>query len=237
MREEPVRSLWMGVLKGWAAGELFYGKGWLGLTAVMIFPILWKKGKGRRREWERQQIGSQFKDALTALSFAVEVGYSMENAVGEAVKDLRLLYGNEARIVKEFEKLRNQLQVNITVESAFEIFAGESGNEDIEYFSNVLSLAKRNGGNLSCVIRSAAERIGQKIAVKEEIETIVSGKKMEQQVMMLIPYGMILYLRLTAPEFILPLYGSEWGIGVMTACLAVCLCAEKIGNKILCIQI
>ena len=57
-----------------------------------------------------------------------------------------------------------------------------------------------------------------------EVDTIISGKKkMEQRVMSLIPAVIVIYLKVTAKEFIQPLYGNIAGIIIMTVCLGYML--------------
>ena len=68
--------------------------------------------------------------------------------------------------------------------------------------------------------------------VIDTINTIISGKKMEQTVMNIMPFGMIIYLRITSPEFIEPLYGNLFGAAVMSVCLVVYAAAFMLGRKI-----
>ncbi|MGN0481364.1 MAG: type II secretion system F family protein [Lachnospiraceae bacterium] len=181
--------------------------------------------------------GRQFADALNSMAFAVEVGYSVENAVGEAIRDMEMMYGRESVIVTQLEKIRHKTSVNIPIEQAFDELADSINNEDIKYFAHIFSMAERSGGNLISIISNTAKRINKKYEVKAEIETILSAKKMEQQIMAAIPYGIILYLRLTGKEFIVSLYGNVVGVAVMTVCLWVCVAADKIAGHILEIQI
>lgn len=50
--------------------------------------------------------------------------------------------------------------------------------------------------------------------------------------MNIMPFGMIIYLRITSPEFIEPLYGNLFGAAVMSVCLVVYAAAFMLGRKI-----
>ena len=50
------------------------------------------------------------------------------------------------------------------------------------YFAEVFRYAKRSGGDLMAVIKNTAQIIQQKEEVMSEVDTIISGKKMEQRV-------------------------------------------------------
>ncbi len=237
IKSEPYITIIAGLIKIVLTAELFYGNWYLAVPFMFLFIPLRKQGLKNKERQEQALLDKQFADALNSMSFAVEVGYSMENAVREALKDMRVMYGSDAMIVKALAQIINKMEVNITVEQAFDEFADGSGNEDICYFAHVLALAKRSGGNLNSVLRNTAQRICKKLEVKSEIDTIVSGKKMEQAVMSVIPYGMIAYLRITSPEFVVPLYGNIVGIAVMTVCLLVCTGAGRLSKRFLAIQV
>ena len=82
------------------------------------------------------------------------------------------------------------------------------------------------------IIRNTASVIRDKNEVAEDIRTIISGRRMEQMVMNVVPFGIIVYLRLASPEFMEPLYGNAAGVAVMTGCLAVYALAIALGRKI-----
>ena len=70
-----------------------------------------------------------------------------------------------------------------------------------------------------------------------EIDTIISGRKMEQKVMVCIPLGIIMYLRITSNGFVNMLYGNAAGIIVMTLCLMVYVAAVYMAVKIVDIKV
>lgn len=217
--------------------ELFYGCFLIGIPfLVLLIPI--RKRKNIQIEKNKiKEMGRKFSSALNSMAFAMEVGYSMENAVNESIKDMIMMYGEEDLLVHELKKISHKISVNIPIEQAFCELADQINNEDIKYFSNIISLSKRSGGNLISVINNTAKRISKKVEVENEINTIVSGKKMEQKIMSAIPYLIILYLRITASEFIIPLYGNLIGIVIMTVSLLVCIGANMVADKLLNIQV
>ena len=54
----------------------------------------------------------EFSDGMQAVSFALNTGYSIENAFAEAVGELELLYGKESSIVREFRMMVNRIKRN-----------------------------------------------------------------------------------------------------------------------------
>lgn len=193
-----------------------------------------------REKLKRQRkakLNIQFKDGIMALSASLGTGYAIENAFREAYVEVSLLYGKDSYISKEFEYMIYQLQINITVEEVLEDFGKRSGLEDIENFAQIFKIAKRSGGDLIQVIRSTAETIGQKIDTKREILTILSAKKYEQKIMNLVPFGIILYIKISNPEFLNIMYETIMGRIIMSICLIVYCVAYKISESIVNIHV
>ena len=105
------------------------------------------------------------------------------------------------------------------------------------YFAEIFRYAKRSGGDLMAVIKNTAQIIQQKEEVMSEVDTIISGKKMEQRVMSLIPAVIVIYLKVTAKEFIQPLYGNIAGIIIMTVCLGVYVISDMWAKRIVNIEV
>jgi tight adherence protein B len=130
-----------------------------------------------------------------------------------------------------------RLKRNENIEDILEDFAVRSEAEDIQYFAAVFRYAKRCGGDLIGIIRKTAQMISEKAETMNEIQTVISGKKMEQRVMGVIPFCIIGYLRITSFDFIAPLYGNALGAVVMTGCLAIYVLAGYIAKRIVNIEI
>ena len=188
-----------------------------------------EKKKGLFRE--------QFKDFMQALAIALNVGYSVENAIREAKKELSRIYPKESRIMKELKLMENQMDMNIPVEQIFGNFSNNVNQEDVESFITVFSIAKRMGGDSIEILKSTARNISEKIEVEKEIQTLLAAKEFEFKIMSIVPFGIIIYMRLTFSEFMEILYGNELGILVMSGCLMVYGLAYMMGRKIVKIKV
>ena len=179
----------------------------------------------------------QFRDAIQAMASALNAGYSPENALKEAQKDLMVLYGSQMRIQKEFRYMSGQLHLNVPMEQILEEWASRTQQEDVQNFASIFYTAKKSGGNLIGIIRSAVRQISGKIEVKREIQTLMSAKRLEFRIMCAVPFAIIGYMKLSFPEFMDQLYGNLVGRGVMTVCLCVYAGAYGMGKRIINIEI
>ena len=220
-----------------AVGIIFYNSF---LAVILLLPLCWVYVRIQKRELakrEDERLAGAFKDGIIAVSFSLNVGYSIENAFREAYKEMQMLYGSESRIAKEFRIICNRMAQNENIEDIFMDFAEESKVEDIIYFAEIFRYAKRSGGDLISIIRNTTQIIQQKEEVLSEIDTIISGKRMEQRVMSIIPAAIVVYLKFTAAEFIQPLYGNMYGAVIMTVCLIVYVIADMWAKRIVNIEV
>ncbi len=210
------------------------------LAALVLSPYIYLHFKESRKIEEKKRrlkAACEFKDGIMSVAFSLSVGYSIENSFAEATIQLKSLYGKDSEIVQEFELIVNRLAQNENLEDILDEYADKSNVEDIKYFAEVFRYAKRSGGDILSVIRNTAMVIKEKADVNSEVETILSGKRMEQKVMSIIPFGIILYLKLTARGFISALYGNIMGAFIMTMCLCAYVLADQWAKRIVNIEV
>lgn len=218
-------------------GGLFYQSiiAILLLSPFILFYIrIKRKELIEKRKWK---LNLEFRDGITSLSAALCAGYSAEHAFEEAIKDLRLLYSENSLIIQEFYYMVNQIRVNVTVENTLRDFGERTGIEDILSFSEVFSTAKRTGGDLTKIIKTTCNTINDKIEVKREIITLITAKKLEANIMNVIPILILCYLFLSSPGFLDPLYHNLSGIIIMTILLAGYMGAYLLSQKIIAIKV
>lgn len=207
---------------------------------IFLAPFCFLYPKFKRKELmenRKRRLVAEFKDAIMILSSLISAGYSLENGIGETLTELRLLYTEDALIIKEFEYIKHLIFMNISVEKAFDDFAYRSHCEDIKSFAKVLRIAKRSGGELRKIIAHTVSVISDKVRVKEEIITMTSGKRFEQKVMNIFPLLIVLYIDITTPGFFGLMYTSIVGRIFMSICLPIYIFAIVLSKRLLNIEV
>lgn len=185
----------------------------------------------------RQTLNRQFKDALLAIAGALRAGYSMENALAESLTEMNQMYGSQSPICQELKTMNVQLGLGISMEKVFIDFAERSGVADIETFSAVFGIAKRTGGDLVEIIQKTSSDIASKIDTANEIAVVVRSKRLERNIMVLMPPLIILYIDLSAGSILAPLYEGILGRIIMTVCLAAYIGAFFLSRRIMDIEV
>ncbi len=230
---------WFGASVGITAilSWLFY-QSWYGMLLLIPVSVFCRNSYVESCKKKRQQeLLEQFKDGIQAVSSALLAGYSVENAWKEAEKELCRLHGREAWMAKEWRQMNLEVGMNEPIEKKLMGFAMRSGCEDIESFAEVFAFAKRSGGDFAKIIRTTVSRMRGKMEVEREIATVLAGKKLEGRIMNVMPLFILAYLNVTSKEFLQTLYGSPFGVFVMTTALAVYGAALKLSEKILDIRV
>lgn len=194
---------------------------------------VWRETKRKKMKQRKRELGLQFKDCIQSVCTNLKAGYSVENAFKESLTDIRLLYGNECYMAKELTCMIQGLANNISMEDLLLSLGERSGITDIREFGNVFAIAKRNGGNMTDILMRTSTVIGKKMEIDREIQVLISAKRMEQQIMNMVPFAIIVYISFTSPGFFDVLYHNALGVGIMTVCLVVYFIAYHISSRII----
>ncbi len=197
-----------------------------GVTAA-VYLVMTARRLGAER---RKRLQYHFRDFLSALHTSLAAGYSMENAVRSAASDIQKLYGEADLLTRELKNIVRQMSYQRPEEQLFRELGERSGAEDIRSFGEILMIAKRTGGSMDHVLESTWRNLCEKIDTEKEIDALVAAKRYEQQLMSLMPAGVILYLKIGFHGFLDQMYGNTTGVLVMSACLGLYLAAFFLGR-------
>lgn len=189
------------------------------IAGVMYLPIRTKQILEKRRK----ELNTQFRDMLDGITTSVGAGNNVQNALHMVYSDLKVQYAEDAYILQELEVILSGMQSNFRVEDLLEDFGDRSGNEDIKSFVNVFKISYRKGGDMQQILRNTHEILSRKMEIKEDIETIVSGSKLDQMVLVFMPIVLIGIVKVLSPDmaanFVTPagLLSTTIAIGLFVA--------------------
>ena len=237
-RQEKIANIIFAAVVLFLVGYVFY-RNWILSAILMLFSVKFPEIRTKQIiEKRKNQLTLQFKDMLYSLSSALSVGKSVETGIRDSLQDLRVMYPDpNTDILREMEYILRGIGMNNTVEEMFAQFGERAHLEDIDNFVDIFDTCKRRGGDLIEVLRSTSNTIGEKIEVKQEINTMISGKKYEFNFMMILPVIMVEFLALTSGDYMDPVFTEPAGIAAMTAAIAIFAVAYVVGSKIMKIDI
>ena len=96
---------------------------------------------------------------------------------------------------------------------------------------------KRSGGNWRRIIGDVVQHIQDKHDARREIEVMIASKKLEQQVLNVIPLGILLFLQISSWDYMSVLYHNMTGVICMSICLLLYGAGFLLSEKILQIKV
>lgn len=200
---------------------------------VPFYPVFLKIRAKRLLQAQKQELCLQFKETISSVAVALNAGYSVENAWREAKGEIAQMYGEKALMVQELQHLLAHLAMNVPLEELLYDFALRSDIEDVISFCQVFFFAKRSGGDFIGIIRTTADRIGQKIELQRQLAADLAARRLESRIMNVVPLVILLYLNLTSPGYFDVLYGNASGVCIMSVCLGMYLLAYALSEHML----
>jgi len=183
-------------------------------------------------EKKKSKLNSQFRDMLEALSTNLGAGKNVMDSFKSVYDDMKIQYEEDAFILRELEVIISGMANNIDIEDLLMDFGVRSGNDDIQSFANVFKVCYRKGGNIKETIRATYKILSDKMEILEEIETMVTSSKTEQNIMVVMPIALIGIIKLMSPEF-----GDNFvtpaGIVATTIAIVLFVASYFVGKSIL----
>lgn len=211
----------------------FYRSAWAVAPMLPVGGVFVYYRQQKRMRRKKQQLLLEFKECVLSVAASLKAGYAVENAFEESIGDMEAMFGKECQMLYELEKLRRGLKNNETLENLLQDMARRSGQEEIREFAQVFAIAKRNSGNIPDTIELYSKIITGKLELEAELQTLLAAKQLEQKVMNVMPFFIVLYLEYSNPGYFDMMYHSLFGVAMMTACLVIYLCAFGLSERIL----
>lgn len=217
---------------------LFFRSLW---GCVILLPYgIWRMEESRKiKARERQHLlRMDFKEVILSIAFSLQAGYALNQTIEIAKDDLKRVYGEKPReMAQELDWMGRCIALGQPVEQLFKELAIRSGIGEIRSYGEILSVAKKQGGNLVHISKEAADHISRSVQVQDEIAQVLAGKKMEKEIMLMMPCFILLYLQVTNGDYLAPLFVEWTGRILMTISLILVFVARVWSERIIQIKV
>lgn len=247
---EKILTFLLAFAVGAAVGYLFYGgigkdvdgnptqtthilncivSGISGLIAAKIYMPMAVKRKIEKRQLE---LRLQFRELLDTLNTSIGSGRNVTDSFKSAYDDLRLIYPDDAYIIRELLVINSGLDNNIPIERLLRDFGDRSNIDDISSFANIFETSYRKGGNIKEIIDSTQQIISDKMEVELEIQTIITSSATELNIMSVMPIALVAMIKLMSTDFAAN-FVTPAGIASSTIALVLIVIAYIVGKRIM----
>lgn len=185
---------------------------------------------------QQRKLKTQFRDMLEALNTSLGAGKNVVDSFHAVYEDLKVQYDEDAYILQELAVILSGMANNVDVENLLFDFGERSGIEDISSFANVFKICYRKGGNIKETIRSTHAILSDKMEIAEDIETVVTSNKTEQNVMMVMPIALIGMIKMMSADFAAN-FTTVTGLIATTVAVGLFVAAYFVGKAVLDIKV
>lgn len=202
---------------------------------ISLFIVPFVRWKAEKRQ---ALLITQFKDMLYSMSSYVASNMKITDALEGSMVSLESIYGRESPLVMELEYMIRNIKENKESEiRLLQDFAYRSHCEDIENFVQVYVSCIITGGDMDRVLKNAIDILMDKITIEREIRTLTAQKKLEGNIITVMPVLVIFFLNIFSPEYLTPLYTTLTGRVIMTAAVAGLVISHFMMKKMTSIEV
>lgn len=211
---------------------IFYKNFLVSLIISFLSLVLYKRSKLELIRKRKENILNQFKMFIDILLATVSTGDDLYNAYVVSYNEFTKI-SNDKNFITSLKNGLNCLQIYNDLNKAFEIAFKTYNVDELDKFCDSVSLTSTMVGNMRDVIINVSDLIIEKINLQNDIKKIFYEKKLEMKTMIVIPILIYLFMSITAPDYVLPLYESLKGYMIITLCLILMLIAYIMGEKMM----
>ncbi len=206
----------------------FYANIWLTLGSEFVLFLLLKYSKYYLKNLDHYYL-DHFIDFLNQINSNLAVGMGFDSAIIASSKELSQDQNYSSQTM---HLLNRSIQLGVDVNSLFEQLNQRFPIGETVLFSRMMQLSKETGANLSNITDITIDKLYLSHKVKQEIDTILFQKKLEQSILCIAPMVIILFIKSTSSDFMAILYQTFFGRGVMTLSFILIIVMKIISEKI-----
>lgn len=194
--------------------------GWitLGLTRSLALSLIMMPLAGSlplmyvlrlRRQRFNQFIG-QLPDALELIIRSLQAGHSFITAMQTVATEM------PDPIAREFGKVYEEQNLGLSSKIALENLVERLPIPDLKLCVTAILIQRETGGNLAEVLQNISRTIRERFRIQGEIRVKTAQARLSGYVVSALPFILFLFINLTNPGYMKPLYEHEWGSWILT---------------------
>ncbi|MCM8710236.1 type II secretion system F family protein [Clostridium sp. SYSU_GA19001] len=184
------------------------------IVPPIVFILIWNVPKliiANKKKERIKLFDSQLNEGITIISNSLKAGYSFLQAVAVVTEETK------APFSKEFKKLLKEMSLGISEEDALKNLLGRMESEDLRLVMNAILIQKDIGGNLSEILDNISETIRERQKIKNELKTLTAQGRLSGVIVGLIPIVLGVAIYLFNKEYMILLFTTPLGIGMVIA--------------------
>ena len=147
----------------------------------------------------------QLADCLSLVANSLRAGFSFLQTMEIISREM------EPPMSTEFARVMGDTSLGKSLDEALHDMDERVGSADFSLVVTAVLIQQQVGGNLATILDTIRSTITERIRLRREIGTLTAQGKASGMVLTVIPVAMALFLYLTAPDYIMPLFTTTIG--------------------------
>lgn len=185
------------------------------LVGGLLIAIPQEKNYSRSVLRKRQnRLRLQFKEFLEIISISISggSGRSMENAVIDSLRELKMIFNEDADIVREIALIVDEYErAGIPMVEGFVELGERSEIDDIISFATIYKTIEGKTSDFGYIIAQTRDIIKDKVEITMEIETSITSAKSEAYMMLVLPLILVVVMSSMGSGFLDSLFTTAAG--------------------------
>jgi len=205
------------------------------IAGGLILAVFQEKNYAGSVTRKRQnQLRLQFKEFLDIITISISggSGQTIENAVRDSVRELKMLFNADADIVREISLIVSDFDhANIPMAKGFQELGERSDIDDISSFATIYSTIEGKTSDFGYIVSQTRDIIKDKVEITMEIETAIASAKSEAYMMLVLPLVLLVLMGNMGSGFLDALFTTFIGRVSATFGLACTLVSYVIATR------
>ncbi|MFN0121016.1 MAG: type II secretion system F family protein [Blastocatellia bacterium] len=163
----------------------------------------------RRKRFEL--FVEQLPDALELMIRSLQAGHSFTSALQTVATEM------PDPVAREFAKVYEEQNLGLNIKIALENLVERMPIADLKLCVTAILIQREVGGNLAEVMYNISHTIRERFRIQGEIRVKSAQARMSGYIVSALPFILFLFINITNPAYMKPLYDHQWGSWIMTS--------------------
>jgi len=174
----------------------------IGLAFGVLIPLAFLSNRESRR---KNAFLEQMPETLQLIAGSLSSGYSLPQAIDAVVQD------TSPPMSTEFNRALIEARLGVPIEDALDNIAERMQSVDFSWVVMAIRIQREVGGNLAELLTTVAATMRERERLRRQVEVLSAEGRLSAWILGALPVVFALYLLLTRPEYLQPLYTTLLG--------------------------
>ena len=201
----------------------------MGVSVILgALPWVWLFQKRKSRI---AKFTSQFPEALELLARALRSGQSLAAGLQVISQEMAEPIG------AEFNKAYERQRLGTTIEDALKEMTARVPSLDLKFFATSVAIQRQTGGDLAEILDKIGYIVRERFRILGQVQALTGEGRMSGTVLLAMPIVLFLYLRITNPSYMEPLWTTDIGKKMLAAMIVMQILGAIAIKKIIDIKV